>query len=73
MTKISLSDLNDIKEDSFQTLEADLAFLKEMFGDQVDHNLTLGQYIDFDIELSTKHGDQSINSCRSKKGCRRRL
>ena len=34
--------LDDIEEDSVQTLEADLVFLmKERFGDQVDPNITL--------------------------------
>lgn len=50
-----LSDLDDIKEDSFQTLRADLAFLKKRFDDQVDHKIKLDEYIDFDIEVSTTH------------------
>ena len=34
--------LDDIEEDSVQTLEADLVFLmKERFGDQVDPSITL--------------------------------
>lgn len=48
--------LDDIKEDSVQTQGADLAFLKEKFGDQVGPKITLDEYIDFDIEVRTTHG-----------------
>ena len=48
--------LDDIKEDSVQIQGADLAFLKEKFGDQVDPKITLDEYIDFDIEVRTTHG-----------------
>ena len=48
--------LHDVEEDSFQTLGVHLAFLKEMVGDQVDTNITIDEYIDFDIEVSTTHG-----------------
>ena len=50
------SNLGDIKEDSFQTLGADLAFLKERFVDQVHHNVILDDYININIEVSTMHG-----------------
>ena len=36
--------LDDIEQDSIQTLRADLAFLKERLGDHVDPNITLDQY-----------------------------
>lgn len=48
--------LDDIKEVSVQNQGADLAFLKEKFGDQVDPKITLDEYIDFDNEVSTTHG-----------------
>ena len=48
--------LDDIEEDSVQTLGADLAFLKEKFGNQVDYNISLDEYVDFEIEVSTTHG-----------------
>ena len=38
--------LDEIKEDTVQTLEANLAVLKEMFGDA---DITSDDYIDFDI------------------------
>ena len=47
--------LDDIEEDSVQTLGTDLSFLKERFGDQVDHKITLDEYINFDTEVSTMH------------------
>ena len=48
--------LNEIEEDTFQTLEANLAVLKEKFGDQIDADITSDDYIDFDIEVITSHG-----------------
>ena len=39
-----------------QTLEANLAVLKEKSGDQIDANITGDDYIDFDIEVITSHG-----------------
>ena len=53
---IPFFNLGDIKEDSFQTLGADLAFLKERFVDQVHHNVILDDYININIEVSTMHG-----------------
>ena len=49
------SSLDDIKEDYVQTIAADLVFLQEKFPDQVDHNITLDEYIDFVIEVNTTH------------------
>ena len=47
--------LDDIKEDTVQTLEAYIAVLKETFGDHVDADITTDDYIDFDIEVMTNH------------------
>ena len=47
--------LDDIEEDTVQTLEANIAVLKEKFGDHVDA-ITTDDYIDFDIEVMTNHG-----------------
>ena len=48
--------LDDIEEDKVQTLEANIAVLKEKFGDHVDADITTDDYIDFDIEVMTNHG-----------------
>ena len=48
--------LDDIEEDTVQTLEANIAVLKEKFGDHVDADITTNDYIDFDIEVMTNHG-----------------
>ena len=32
-----------------------LFFLKERFADQVDHNITLDEYTNFDLDVSTTH------------------
>ena len=48
--------LDEIKEDTFQTLEANLAVLKEKFGDHIDDDITGDDYIDFDIKVTTIHG-----------------
>ena len=37
-------------------MEANLAVLKEKFGDQIDADITSDDYIDFDIEVITSHG-----------------
>ena len=47
--------LDEIEEDTVQTLEANLAVLKEKFGDQIDADITSDDYIDFDIEVITSH------------------
>ena len=47
--------LDDIEEDTVQTLEANIAVLKEKFGDHVDVDITTDDYIDFDIEVMTNH------------------
>ena len=48
--------LDEIERDTVQTLEANLAVLKEKFGDQIDADITSDDYIDFDIEVITSHG-----------------
>ena len=48
--------LDDIEEDTVQTLEANIAVLKEKFGGHVDADITTDDYIDFDIEVMTNHG-----------------
>ena len=37
-------------------MEANLAVLKEKFGDQTDADITSDDYIDFDIDVNTSHG-----------------
>ena len=51
-----LAILDEIEEDTVQTLETNLAVLKERFGDQIDADITSDDYIDFDIEVITSHG-----------------
>ena len=50
------ADLGEIEENTIQTLEANLALLKEKIGDQIDADITSEDYIDFDIEVITSHG-----------------
>ena len=38
-------------------MEANLAVLKEKFGDQINAGITSDDYIDFDIEVITSHGE----------------
>ena len=47
--------LDETEEDTVQTLEANLDVLKEKFGDQIDADITSGDYIDFDIEVIISH------------------
>ena len=48
--------LADIEQDIAQALEADLTVLKKKNGDQADLKITLDEFIDFDIEVATTHG-----------------
>ena len=50
---------DDVEEDPVQTLGADLSILKERFADQIDADISLDEYVDFDIEVSTSHGKQT--------------
>ena len=47
---------DDIEGDPVQVLGADLSILKERFTDQIDPDVSLDEYVDFDIEVSTSHG-----------------
>ena len=47
---------DDVEEDPVETLGADLSILKERFADQIDADISLDEYVDFDIEVSTTHG-----------------
>ena len=47
---------DDVEEDAVQTLRADLSILKERFADQIDADISLDEYVDFDIEVSTSRG-----------------
>ena len=46
----------DIEGDPVQVLGADLSILKERFTNQIDPDVSLDEYVDFDIEVSTSHG-----------------
>ena len=47
--------LDEIDDDTVQTLEANLAVLKEKSGDQTDADITSDEYIDLDIEVITSY------------------
>ena len=47
--------LDEIDDNTVQTLEANLAVLKEKSGDQIDADITSDEYIDFDIEVITSY------------------
>ena len=47
--------LDEIDEDTVQTLEANLDVLKEKSSDQIDADTTSDEYIDFDIEVITSY------------------
>ena len=47
---------DDVEEDPVQTLGAGLSILKERFADQTDADISLDEYVDFDIEVSTSYG-----------------
>ena len=46
---------DDVEEDPVQTLGADLSILKERFADQFGADISLDEYVDFDIEVSISH------------------
>ena len=52
----SFASLDEIEENTVQILEANLAVLKEKFGDQGDADITSDNYIDFDMKIITSHG-----------------
>ena len=47
---------NSVEEDPVQTLSADLSILEKRFADQIDADLSLDEYVDFDIEVNTSQG-----------------
>ena len=47
---------DNVEEDSVQALPADLSILKERFADQIAADISLDEYVDFDIEVSTSQG-----------------
>ena len=47
---------DNVEGDPVQALAADLSILKERFADQIDTDISLDEYVDFDIEVSTSHG-----------------
>ena len=47
---------DDVEEDPVQTLGAEISILKERFVDQIDADISLEEYVDFDIKVSTSHG-----------------
>ena len=51
----SLED-DDLEEDPVQAVGGDLSILKEKFTDQMDADISLDEYVDFDMEVSTSHG-----------------
>ena len=48
---VSFGGLDEIEEDTVQTLEANLAVLKERFGDA---DITSDDYFDFDIQVTSR-------------------
>ena len=47
---------DDVEEYPVQTLGADLSILKERFADQTDADISLDEYVNFDIKVSTSNG-----------------
>ena len=43
---------DDVEQDPVQT---DLSILKERFADQIDADISLDEYVDLDIKVSTSH------------------
>ena len=46
---------DDVEEDAVQALGADISILKERFADKIDADISLYEYVDFDIEVTTSH------------------
>ena len=49
-------DNHDVEEDPVQTLGPDLSILKESIANQIEVDISLDEYLEFDIEASTSHG-----------------
>ena len=47
---------DDVEEGPVQILGVDLSISKERFADQIDADISLDEYVDFDIDISTSHG-----------------
>ena len=47
---------DDVEEGPVQTLGVDLSISKERFADQIDADISLDEYVDFNIDISTSHG-----------------
>ena len=45
----------DVEEDPVQNVGADLSLLKGRFADLFDADISLDEYVNFDIEVSTSH------------------
>ena len=48
---------DDLEEGPVQALGVDLSILKERFADQIDADISLDDYVNFDIEVSISHGE----------------
>ena len=52
----------NVEEDPVQTRGADLSILKERFDNQIDTDVSLDEYVDFDTEVSISYGKLSAKS-----------
>ena len=60
MTKrVERLESHNLEGDPVHTLGADLSILKERFADQIDTDISLDEYVNFGIEVSTSHGKQT--------------
>ena len=50
---------DDVEEVPVHILGVDLSILKERFADQIDADILLDEYVDFDIEVSISHSKLS--------------
>lgn len=46
---------SEVEEDPIPTLDADLSYIKRRFPDHIDSTISVEDFIDFDIEMSTSH------------------
>ncbi|XP_057307384.1 uncharacterized protein LOC130645412 [Hydractinia symbiolongicarpus] len=46
---------SEVEEDPIPTLDADLSYIKLRFPDHIDSTISVEDFIDFDIEMSTSH------------------
>ena len=52
----------NVEEDPVQTRGADFSILKERFDNQIDTDVSLDEYVDFDTEVSISYGKLSAKS-----------